>query len=372
MQFELTEDQALLRDSIERCLAETYTFETRRHIVRAGGFDAAQWRRFGTMGWLGTALPDALGGIDGGPGELALLHESLGRALVVEPVAAVATLTAQMLRYADPARARSMLPALAAGEHLIAPAHHEAGAAGHLARVAVRADPAPGGVRLGGHKVLLPGGPQAEAFIVSARESGGCGDELGISLFLVPAQASGLRRHDYRLIDGSTACDLQLDAVLADDASRIGLQGEAFAALDEAHALAALAAMAEALGVMDRAVHTTRGYLLERRQFGVAIASFQVLRHRLADMVIALEQSRAMLQHALHAHHEADRARRRRELALAKALIGRNGRFIGAQAIQLHGGIGMTDEYEIGHCFKRLMVLDEWLGGAETLWAAAA
>jgi alkylation response protein AidB-like acyl-CoA dehydrogenase len=133
-----------------------------------------------------------------------------------------------------------------------------------------------------------------------------------------------------------------------------------------------VAVIAEALGVMDRALHTTRGYLLERRQFGVAIASFQVLRHRLADMAIAVEQSRAMLQHGLHALHDADRARRRRALALAKALVGRNGRFVGAQAIQLHGGIGMTDEYPIGHCFKRLMVLDQWLGDAETLWSIAA
>ncbi|NRF72000.1 acyl-CoA dehydrogenase family protein [Aquincola sp. S2] len=372
MQFELTEDQALLRDSVERCLDETYTFEARRGIVAAGGFDAAQWRRFGAMGWLGTALPDALGGIDGGAEELALLHERLGRALVVEPVASIATLAAQIVRHADPARARELLPALSAGDRLLVAAHHEAGAAGRLARVATRAERVPGGVRLSGHKVLLPGGPQAESFVVTAREGGGHDDERGLSLFLVPAQAAGLHRHDYRLIDGSTACDLQLDGLLLDTTARLGAPNEAFAALDDAHALATVAAIAEALGVMDRALHTTRDYLLERRQFGVAIASFQALRHRLADMAIAVEQSHAMLQQALHALHEPDRAQRRRALALAKALAGRNGRFVGAQAIQLHGGIGMTDEYQIGHCFKRLMVLDQWLGDAETLWGAAA
>jgi hypothetical protein len=372
MEFEPTDDQALLRDSIERCLDESYPFDTRRAIVRDGGFDAAQWRRFGAMGWLGVALPDALGGIDGGAEELALLHEALGRALVLEPVASVATLAAQVLRHADAQRARELLPALTAGERLVVLAHHEAGAAGRLSSVHTRATATPEGVRLDGHKILLPGGAQAGSFIVSARESNHEGDEGGISLFLVAHDAPGLRRRDYRLIDGSTACDLELGGVMLDARQRLGRAGAGFVALDEAHALATVAAIAEALGVMDRAVQTTRGYLLERRQFGVPIASFQVLRHRLADMVIALEQSRATLQHALHALHEVDRARRRRTLAGAKALAGRNGRFIGAQAIQLHGGIGMTDEFLIGHCFKRLMVLDQWLGDAQTLWARAA
>ncbi|HEX6704644.1 MAG TPA: acyl-CoA dehydrogenase [Albitalea sp.] len=372
MDFEPGEDQVLLRESVERCLAETYGFEVRRAIVRAGGFDPTQWQRFATMGWLGTALPDALGGIDGGAEELALVHEALGRALVLEPVAAVATLAAQTLRHADAARARELLPALVAGERIVVLAHHENGAAGRLAHVAARVEASDGGVGLSGHKCLLPGGTRAESFIVSAREPGRGSDEAALSLFLVPCDTPGLRRHDYRLIDGSSACDLVLENVRLDDAARLGPAGGGLAALDEAHALATVAALAEAVGVMDRAVSTTRGYLLDRRQFGMAIAGFQALRHRLADMVIALEQSRAMLQHALHALHDGDRPRRCRSLALAKALVGRNGRFVGAQAIQLHGGIGMTDEYPIGHCFKRLMVLDRWLGDADTLWGVAS
>jgi hypothetical protein len=371
MDFEPSEDQVLLSDSVERCLAETYSFDTRRAIVRAGGFEPGQWRRFAAMGWLGTALPDAFGGIDGGAEELALLHEALGRALVLEPVAGVATLAAQALRHADAARARDLLPALVAGERIVVLAHHEAGAAGRLAQVGALAEASGAGVRLRGHKLLLPGGPQAESFIVSAREPGGDAD-AALSLFLVPRDAPGLHRHDYRLIDGSSACDLVLDGVPLAASARLGPAGSGLAALDEAHALATIAVLAEAVGVMDRAVRTTRGYLLERQQFGMAIAGFQALRHRLADMVIALEQSRAMLQHALQALHDTDRPRRCRALALAKALVGRNGRFVGAQAIQLHGGIGMTDEYVIGHCFKRLMVLDRWLGDADTLWGAVA
>jgi hypothetical protein len=371
LEFTLTEDQALLRDSVERCLGETYAFETRRRIVSEGGFDAAQWQSFAAMGWLGVALPDALGGLDGSAEDLALLHESLGRALVLEPVAAVATLAAQTLRFADLPRARELLPALTAGERILTLAHHEPGAGGSVGHVGARAEATAAGLHLTGHKLLLPGGPQADAFIVSAHEGSAGDDEAGVSLFLVPSDAPGLQRNDYRLIDGSTACDLRLDGVRLDASARLGPPGGAMAALEEAHALATIAAMAEALGVMDRAVHMTRDYLLERRQFGVAIASFQVLRHRLADMAIALEQSRAMLQHALRSLHETDHAQRQRELALAKALVGRNGRFVGAQAIQLHGGIGMTDEYAIGHCFKRLMVLDQWLGGSETHWARA-
>ena len=372
MTFEPTQDQAMLRDSVERCLAETYTFDVRRAIVAAGGFDAAQWRTFAAMGWLAVALPEDMGGIGGGAEDLALLHEALGRALVIEPVAAVATLAAQVLRHADVAQARDWLPPLASGERRIVLAHHEAGAAGRLSQVATRAETIRGALRLSGAKVLLPGGPQADAFLVSAREHGATGDEQGISLFLIRPGAAGLVRHDHRLIDGSTACDLQLDGVVVDVSARVGMPGGAFEAIDDAHALATIAVVAEALGVMGRALHTTRDYLLERRQFGVAIASFQVLRHRLADMAIALEQSRAMLQHALRSLHENDRAVRRRELLLAKALVGRNGRHVGAQAIQLHGGIGMTDEYIVGHCFKRLVVLDQWLGDAEASWARAA
>jgi len=369
MEFELNEEQVLLRDSVERCLAETYAFETRRAIVAAGGFDESQWRRFAAMGWLGVALPGELGGIDGSAEDLALLHEGLGRALVLEPVAAVATLAAQTLRDADPVRARHWLPALAQGARRLVLAHHEAGAGARLSEVATRVGRAGTRLRLDGSKALLPGGAQAEAFIVSARE--GPADEQ-VSLFLVAADAPGLRRRALRLVDGSSACDLQFDGVMLDESDRVGPAGGAFEALDRAHALAWLAAIAEAVGAMDRAFTMTRGYLLERRQFGVAIASFQVLRHRLADMAIALEQSRAMLQHALHALHDGDRARRRRELALAKALVGRNGRFVGAQAIQLHGGIGMTEEYAVGHCFKRLMVLDQWLGDSSDCWALAA
>ncbi|HMC15965.1 MAG TPA: acyl-CoA dehydrogenase [Albitalea sp.] len=372
MTFEPTEDQAMLRDSVVRCLAETYTFDTRRGIAAAGGFDRAQWRRFADMGWLAVALPEGMGGIGGAAEELALLHEALGHALVLEPVAAVATSAAQTLRHADLARARDELPALAAGERLLVLAHHEAGAVGRLSHVDARAEMRAGELRLTGSKLLLPGGPQADAYLVSAREHGQADDEDGISLFLVPADATGLVRRAYRLIDGSAACDLQFDGVVLDASTRVGTAGRAFDALDQAHALTVVAAIAEALGVMDRALHTTRDYLLERCQFGVAIASFQVLRHRVADMAIAVAQSRAMLQHALRCLHDTDRAARRRELMLAKALVGRCGRFVGAQAIQLHGGIGMTDEYVIGHCFKRLMVLDQWLGDAETLWARAA
>jgi alkylation response protein AidB-like acyl-CoA dehydrogenase len=313
-----------------------------------------------------------MGGIGGAAEELALLHEALGRALVLEPVAAVATSAAQTLRHADVARARDELPALAAGDRLVVLAHHEAGAAGRLSHLGARGEMRAGALRLTGSKLLLPGGPQAVAYLVSAREHGEVDDEDGISLFLVPADAAGLVRRAYRLIDGSTACDLQLDGVVLGASTRVGTSGRAFDALEQAHALTVVAALAEALGVMDRALQTTRDYLLERRQFGVAIASFQVLRHRVADMAIAVAQSRAMLQHALRCLHETDRVTRRRELMLAKALVGRCGRFVGAQAIQLHGGIGMTDEYVIGHCFKRLMVLDQWLGDAETLWARAA
>ena len=338
MDFTLTEEQTMLRDSVQRFVEHDYGFEQRRALVERGaGFDPAHWAQFAAMGWLGAGLPEAAGGFGGGAVETALIAEQLGRGLVVEPFAAVAVLAAQALQQAGAAAAASLLGELIEGR----------------ARPVLAFGDAPG------YATLVAGGAQATHFLLPVREA------HAWSLWALPADAPGLLRTGYRLIDGSPVCDLQFDAVALGQATCVALPGAAEPALALAFAHACVALCAEALGVMDRALGVTREDLLQRRQFGVPLASFQALRHRFADLSIAHEQARGALHGALAglAHHDAEH--RAHAVAAACAMSGRSGRLIGAQAIQLHGGIGMTNEYIVGHCFKRLMVIEQLLVSAQ-------
>lgn len=352
MNFALDEEQTLLRDSARRFVDQDYGFEQRgRLVAHEGGFGARHWAHFAHMGWLGAGLPEAAGGCGGSAVETAIVAEQLGRGLVVEPFVAVAVLAAQVLLHAaGTPSAGPVLHRLIDGTCLVVPALREAdGLRAKVQQLMV------GNLScLTGRKTLVVGGPQAHCFLVSAAEAG------GVSLFLLPVDTPGLSRHDYRLIDGTAACDLVFDAVKVSDGMRIGVPARAAATLDIAQQHATTALCAQALGAMDRAIELTRDHLLQRRQFGVAIASFQVLRHRLADMLIAHEQARATLHGALAAlaNPEEPGTALARAVSIAKAQCGRSGRFIGAQAIQLHGGIGMANESIVGHCFKQLMVID--------------
>jgi len=338
MDFTLTEEQALLRDSVQRYVEHDYGFERRRACIeREGGFSAGHWAGFATMGWLGAGLPEAVGGFGGGAVETALITEQLGRGLVIEPYAAVAVLAAQTLRYVGGDRALSLLGEVIEGRSLPVLASGD--------------EPK--------HATLIAGGPQATHFLLPMREAN------GVSLFALRADDLGPARIDYRLIDGSPACDLRLDAIPVDRAVRIAGPVDAAPAIALARAEARVALCAEALGVMGRALDVTREYLLQRRQFGVPLADFQVLRHRLADMSIAHEQARGALHGALAGLAQRDATSRERAVAACGVMCVRSGRFIGAQAIQLHGAIGMTNEYIVGHCFKRLMVIERLLGPAQ-------
>jgi len=359
MNFNLDEEQTLLRDSVCRFVAQQYGFEQRRAVVESGGFSRAHWKQFAQMGWLGAGLPESAGGYGGSALDTAIIAEQLGRGLVLEPFVEVAVLCAHaLLPSQDQSAAVAALGALIDGGCLIVPALQEARADVTLA--------AGGPPRLSGRQTMVVGGPQADRFLIAAAEAG------GVSLLLLNADTPGLQRHDYRLIDGSPASDLLFDAVAIDAGQRLGARGGAAHTIATAREHGTVAYCAQALGVMDLALATTADYLLQRRQFGAAIASFQALRHRIADMLIAHEQARATLHGALAALSAPDPVERRRAVAIAKAQSGRSGRFVGAQAIQLHGGIGMTDEYIVGHCFKRLMVLDQLQGNSSAQLAALA
>lgn len=367
MDFALNEEQTLLRNSVRRYIEREYDFAARRIVVAEhGGFSRERWNAFAEMGWLGVGVREAAGGFSGSAVECAIVLEELGRALVVEPFVALAVLATQLVLEASKGCERALLAELIAGTTVIAVAHGETRARGRLAHVTTVAKRAAhGSYVLDGYKSRVLGGPVADRFIVSARTSESTDDARGITLFVLSAHAPGVRRRGFQLLDGSVACDLVLDRVQAGPGDVLGDVGAAFHALEHAHAHAIVGACAEALGVMERATWTTRDYLQQRRQFGAPIGSFQALQHRLADMVIALEQSRASLHCALSALECEPQHTRRHAVAAAKAQIGRAGRFVGTQAIQLHGGIGLTDEYIVGHCLKRLIVIDGCFGNAQ-------
>jgi alkylation response protein AidB-like acyl-CoA dehydrogenase len=361
MEFGLSEEQQLLQDSIARFVEREYSFEKRQKLVSQGGaFDEANWATFAEMGWLMLGLPEDAGGLGGTPVDTAIVMEQFGKALVVEPYMPIAVLAARVLIVA--VADSSLIGAIGTGEARPVVAHSEVSAFGTLSWVETRAEKSGSAWRLSGAKSLVLAAPFATHFIISARTSGRSGEAAGISLFLVTPDTVGLTRQDARLADSSRASEITLTAC---EAQLIGTEGEGLPIIETAYAHAAIALCAEAVGAMDKALWTTRDYLQMRQQFGVAIGTFQSLQHRMADMLIELEMARSQIYRAL-AHLDAEPAVRDQAISSMKVQIGRSIKFTGYQAIQLHGGIGMTEEYSIGHYFKRLHMIDNALGTVGT------
>ncbi|MDB5972462.1 MAG: acyl-CoA dehydrogenase [Hydrocarboniphaga sp.] len=359
MDFALTEEQSMLRDSLRRYVEKEYAFEARRQLIeQAGGFRRAHWNAYAEMGWLGIGLPEASGGFGGDLSDSAILLEEFGRGLVVEPYAASHIQASRLLLHSGDARAAELIEALIAGSTLYAVAHNEPGARGRSLWVETRAAATGGGSRISGTKTQVLAAPSADRFLVSARS------EQGLSLFLIDRDTPGMSLREYRLVDGSQAADLSFDQLLLPESALLGAAGKADSAIDLAISAATIACCAEMVGAMEQALWITRDYLRTRKQFGVAIGSFQALQHRMADMYIALEQARSMLYRGLAYAEDGDAIRRRGAVSASKAQVGRSAQYIAAQAVQLHGGIGLTNEYCIGHYFKRLLVLEAAYGSS--------
>jgi alkylation response protein AidB-like acyl-CoA dehydrogenase len=358
MNFDFNDDEQQLRDAVQKWVERGYGFERRRAIVQAGGFSAEAWNELAELGLLGLGTPEADGGLALGPVAVMLALEGLGRGLVLEPVAAVALVAASVLAKAPDALRAAWLPRLVAGTARVVLAHQERAARYRLERVQARATRAGDGWRIDGAKGLVPIGDQADAFIVPARVEGAQEDRAGIALFLVERGASGVSTRGYALQDGSRAAELALADV---PATLLVDAGAGFDALEEAIDIGIAAQAAEAVGAMDRLFELTVDYLNTRRQFGVPIGTFQALRHRLADMKMQLELARSMSYFATLKLGEPAPARRR-AISQAKVQLGQSMRFLGQQAIQLHGGIGMTDEYVGSHYFKRLTTMEMQYG----------
>jgi len=362
MDFDLTPDQELLQQCVHRLLADTYAFDQRKQYLQSdAGWSRALWRQFAEMGLLGLPFAAADGGFDGGAVEIMLTMESMGRVLSLEPYFATVILAGTCLRRgADPAQRARWLPPLIDGRETFAFAHVERAARYDLARVETRAQYEGGAWRLHGRKDFVVHGDTADKFIVSARSGGEHRDAGGISLFVVDAAA--VRRRGYSTQDGTRAADVIFDGVRVADQDLIGAPGGSMDLIDTVADIGMAALAAEAVGVMTRAHELTIEYMKARKQFGTTIGSFQALQHRAVDMLVMIEQARSMAMYATMMSEHADPAKRRQASSAAKAYIGRAGRFVGEQAIQLHGGIGVTEECAVGHYYRRLTMIDVLFG----------
>ncbi|MBW0147974.1 acyl-CoA dehydrogenase family protein [Marinobacter arenosus] len=367
MNFELTEEQQMLNDSLRRFVTNEYGFEKRGEVIASGqGSDPATWAALAEMGLLAFTFPEAYDGLGGNAIDTMVVMENFGRSLVVEPYLATVVLAGGLIRdHGSEAQKKDILPAIGSGERLLAFAHSEPGARYNLSHVHTTARRDGDGYRISGHKTAVLHGGQAQQVIVSARTSGEPGDERGLSLFLVDTSTPGIQVDDFATHDGHRMADIQFSGVSVSADHLIGTLDEAFPAIEKATDLGIAALCAEAVGAMEAMNATTLEYIRTRKQFGVAIGKFQVLQHRMADMFIQAEQAKSM---AILAASEADsdvRTQRREALSMAKTLVGQAARFVGQEGVQLHGGMGVTDEMFAAHLFKRLTLINLLFGDAD-------
>ncbi|MDP3252017.1 MAG: acyl-CoA dehydrogenase family protein [Hydrogenophaga sp.] len=350
MDFDFSDDQSALRDAVQKWVEKGYDFERRRAIVEAGGFDRKAYGELAELGLTGLYVSEDDGGLGMGPVEGLVVMEQLGRGIVLEPLAQTLITSGVLGGYATAEIKAAWLPRMASGDALVVLAHQERKARYRLDVCSTTATQAGEGWKLAGTKHVVPAADQADAFVVPAMTGG------QIALFLVERGAPGLSTSGYLTQDGGRAGDVTFKDA---PAQRITAQG--LAALEHAVDIGIAAACAEAVGVMDKTLAITVEYMNTRKQFGVAIASFQALRHRVADMKMQLELARSMSYYA-SLKLNAPAPERRAAMARAKVQLGTSMRFVGQQAVQLHGGIGVTDEYIVSHYFKKLTQLEMTFG----------
>jgi alkylation response protein AidB-like acyl-CoA dehydrogenase len=367
MDFNFTEEQQLLADTVKRFIREDYTFERRREILQsADGWSREVWGNLAELGLTALNVPEEHGGLNAGPVDTMLVMNALGEGLLVEPFLQAAVLAPALIsRLADSKAAAEIFEGLVSGERIYIVAHQEPQSRGEVQYVGTRAEKSGDGYVLDGYKAVVIHGGAADELLVTARVSGEPGDRDGVSVFRVDPQASGVTIKSYKTIDGLRAADIELKGVKLAADRRLGDEGKAFDAVEAAHDIALSALCAEAVGIMKAINAATLDYTKSRKQFGQPIAKFQVLQHRMADMFLHSEQATSMSYLAAIRCVDPDLAERRRTLSAAKVVVGQAGRFVGQQAIQLHGGMGMTDELMVSHHFKRITAIDLTFGDAD-------
>ena len=367
MDFDLSEEQRLLKDSVDGLLKASYDFDSRKkYRAEKGGWSKSVWNKLAEQGLLGLPFSEDDGGFGAGAVETMIVMESLGKALVVEPYLATVVLGGGFLRRGGSAEQKAAyIPAIIDGSKTLAFAQLEKNSRYDLGDVTTSAKKTANGWTIDGEKFVVLNGENADTLIVSARTAGDQRDRNGIGLFLVPANAKGISIKGYPTQDGLHAADITFTSVEIGADAAIGDPTGALPLIETVVDDARIALCAEAVGEMDESLQTTVEYLKTRKQFGVAIGSFQVLQHRAADMFVAVEQARSMAMFATMASDFEDAKERATAVSAAKVQIGKSLKFVGEQSIQLHGGVGMTMEYKIGHYFKRLSMIENTFGDTD-------
>ena len=365
MDFSFTEEQSMLRDTVASYLADTYDFDKRRAVVtKEPGWRPEVWKAFAEeLGILGAPFAEELGGLGGGVTENMIVMEEFGKHLVVEPYLGTVVIGGGFLKHSGHAAASDLIGRIISGEVVMAFAYAEPQGRYNLADLKTTAKKDGSGWTLNGHKAVVIGAPWATHLIVTARTGGGQRDAQGVSVFLVEKSAAGVSTRDYPTVDGLRASEVTFENVSLPAEALIGPEGQALPLVERVVEEAVVATCAEACGVLRKLHEGTVEYTKQRKQFGQPISSFQVLQHRMVDMFIQLEQSISMTYMAtIKLSDEAERAK---AAAAAKVQIGKACRFVGQNAIQLHGGMGMTDEMAIGHYFKRATMIESAFGSTD-------
>ena len=367
MDFDFSDEQRMLKESVGQLIADRYTFEQRKQYMKEpAGYSRAMWDQYAEMGLLGLPFDEKYGGIGGGAVETMIVMEAFGRGLVLEPYLATVVMAGGMIHLGgSDTQKKALLPKIADGSLLLAYAHSEAQSRYDLADVATTARRDADGWILDGEKSFVAHGNSADKLVVSARIAGDRKSRDGIALFVVDAKAQGVSRKGYETQDGLRAAQIKLSGVKVSSNDAIGDPGKALPLIQKVADTTLAAVGAEAVGAMAAAHEVTIEYLRTRKQFGVAIGSFQVLQHRAVDILVALEQARSMALYATMMANDPDPAERSKAISAATIQIRRSGKFVGQQVVQLHGGIGMTLEYKIGHYFKRLTAMESLLGDTD-------
>jgi alkylation response protein AidB-like acyl-CoA dehydrogenase len=367
MDFNYTQEQQMLADTVERFVADSYSLDVRRQLAASeGGFSEEYWQQFADMGLLGLVVPEQYGGLGSSAVETLIVMQALGRGLVLEPYWSTAVVAARLLAVSGSADQKvHWLPAIADGSRRLALATFEPQARFDLPNIRSRAEATPTGYVLNARKAVVLHAGGADALIVSARTGGDDSDRRGISLFLIDAKAPGVGIESFPNIDAQRSAEVTLCDVAVGADGVIGQVGAGLEPLEYAVDVGLAALCAEAVGCMEQLIAITAEHLRARRQFGRAIGTFQALQHRIAEMAVATEQARSAALLAAAHLDDVDPAARRRAVSAAKAMIGRSGRTVGQSAVQLHGGMGMTDELAVGHYFKRLTCIDLTWGNSD-------
>jgi pimeloyl-CoA dehydrogenase small subunit len=366
MDFSYSEEQTLLRNSVAKFLADHYDFESYKKISRSeAGWSRSVWKQFAELGLMAAPLPEEYGGLGGGAVDTMIIMEEFGRALVVEPFASTVVVGGGFLRHGgSTAQKEQWLTKIAEGSTVMAFAFAEPEGRYNFADLTTTAKRKGNGYTLHGQKAVVLNAPHADVLIVSARTAGGRRDAKGVSVFLVDRSAKGVSTRDYPTIDGQRASEISFDNVELPADALLGTLDEGLGLIERVTDEAIAAHTAEAAGAMKVLLDTTVEYTKTRKQFGVPIGKFQVLQHRMVDMFIQAEQTTSMALMVTLKLDESENERKKAASA-AKVQLGKGGRFVGQQAVQLHGGMGMTDELNVGHYFKRLALLDTLYGNVD-------